>query len=27
MIWQIAKLDWTLLPGVYQCRNILGSLW
>jgi hypothetical protein len=27
MIWQIAKLDWPLLPGLHQCSNILGNRW
>ena len=27
MIWQIAKLDWTLLPGLHWCPNILGNCW
>jgi hypothetical protein len=27
MTWQIAKLDWTLLPGLHQCLNILDSSW
>ena len=26
MIWQIAMLDWTLLPGFYLCSNILSNV-